>query len=499
MTMGFEFLLHLIEQAWPHSTDGYTYHPPDGKYEFHGDNADRGNWWDGNVDNDGRPKQTPRERQEQQLRDFLQQQALYQAYAKQMELWRLEEFERRIEAAKKDFRGSPLSKPAIPTDLDPAIAAIIEQAEAVQNAAAQAIAKAPSPSAENFEAMWAHNLDDIWDPHDDTWDYAKLAKKEISLLHNKDNDDSAIEILNSADQTLTRTIELMRQRHYETVDNPWPTASVVVASACLPPYAVNLVVAWELFENRRELWQESKKFARLMRDDTPEGVAQLLTFCVELAALHKVTGAMLPVVDAAMPRIKETVSTLVRLAEQERQLAAATGDGLTLTPFNDMLEGMRAAMRVSKEEFLLEAASNSAAEGNSAANSIKQRLSKEARGSSALKQAEEVGEKVIRGTTDIENAVLGRIRTGSATKMDPHHAFPNLVDNYVGIAKKFDIPTKGPGGVIVRQSELYQIEGSLNGASGVFEWIVDQDCITHRRFIPNGGVTGFPNQIPKKS
>jgi hypothetical protein len=59
---------------------------------------------------------------------------------------------------------------------------------------------------------------------------------------------------------------------------------------------------------------------------------------------------MLPVVDAAMPRIKETVGTLVRLAEQERQMAVAAGDGLTLTPFNDMLEGMRAAMRVSKLE-----------------------------------------------------------------------------------------------------------------------------------------------------
>jgi hypothetical protein len=40
---------------------------------------------------------------------------------------------------------------------------------------------------------------------------------------------------------------------------------------------VSLVVARELFENRRELWQESKKFARLMRDDTPEGLARLLS------------------------------------------------------------------------------------------------------------------------------------------------------------------------------------------------------------------------------
>ena len=28
------------------------------------------------------------------------------------------------------------------------------------------------------------------------------------------------------------------------------------------------------------------------------------------------------------------------------------------------------------------------------------------------------------------------------------------------------------------------------------EWIVDQGSMTHRRFIPGGNVTGFPNQIP---
>ncbi|MCQ8105009.1 DUF6531 domain-containing protein [Methylomonas sp. SURF-2] len=103
-----------------------------------------------------------------------------------------------------------------------------------------------------------------------------------------------------------------------------------------------------------------------------------------------------------------------------------------------------------------------------------------------------------KGVGEIENAVLGRMRTGSATKTDSLHSFPNMVDNFVGDATKFSIPTKGPGGLVIRQSELYQVEGGLNSKQGVFEWIVDQGQVTHRRFIPNGQVTGFPNQIPPK-
>ncbi|QFT21483.1 hypothetical protein FIV02_07805 [Pseudomonas sp. THAF187a] len=97
----------------------------------------------------------------------------------------------------------------------------------------------------------------------------------------------------------------------------------------------------------------------------------------------------------------------------------------------------------------------------------------------------------------VENEILGKERTGSANKTDPTHSFNDLIDNYAGDAQKFEIPTKGPGGVTVRTSELYQIEGSLNGKDGVFEWIVDQDRVTHRRFIPGGKITGFPNQVPR--
>ncbi|MGL4316604.1 MAG: hypothetical protein ACRCTL_08320 [Pseudomonas sp.] len=102
-----------------------------------------------------------------------------------------------------------------------------------------------------------------------------------------------------------------------------------------------------------------------------------------------------------------------------------------------------------------------------------------------------------RKVTVVENDVLNNPRAGSANKKDTLHSFNDIIDNYAGDAKKFEIPTKGPGGQIARTSDLYQIEGSLNGEDGIFEWIVDSGNVTHRRFIPNGKITGFPNQVAK--
>jgi len=95
---------------------------------------------------------------------------------------------------------------------------------------------------------------------------------------------------------------------------------------------------------------------------------------------------------------------------------------------------------------------------------------------------------------DIHNPVLDNIRTGSALKEDALHAFNDIIDNYAGDATKFSL--MGGDGV---ERSLYQIEGALNGKSGIFEWIVDPDPakgVTHRRFIEGIGITGRPNAGP---
>ena len=111
-------------------------------------------------------------------------------------------------------------------------------------------------------------------------------------------------------------------------------------------------------------------------------------------------------------------------------------------------------------------------------------------GGGLSKGAHEVDSKA----SEITNPVIENIRTGSVLKDDPSHAFNNIIDNYVGDATKFSLI--GGDGV---ERTLYQIEGSLNGKKGIFEWIVDPDPtkgVTHRRFIEGVEITGKPNARP---
>lgn len=85
-------------------------------------------------------------------------------------------------------------------------------------------------------------------------------------------------------------------------------------------------------------------------------------------------------------------------------------------------------------------------------------------------------------STTIKNDVIDLPRTGSALKNDSFHAFNDIVDNYAGYA------TKSP----IDNATLYQVEGSLNGIMGRFEWIIQDQQITHRMFVPGGGINGIP-------
>ena len=90
----------------------------------------------------------------------------------------------------------------------------------------------------------------------------------------------------------------------------------------------------------------------------------------------------------------------------------------------------------------------------------------------------------------IVNDVIDSKRIGSALKKDVHHAFNDIIDNYASYAKEFQLQ-----GNDFKIKKLFQIEGSLDGAAGIFEWIVDPNTqsVTHRLFIKNGHITGKPN------
>ena len=70
---------------------------------------------------------------------------------------------------------------------------------------------------------------------------------------------------------------------------------------------------------------------------------------------------------------------------------------------------------------------------------------------------------------------------------DLNHSFTRIVDNYSGTGSRFVIA----GGDGVTRS-LYQVQGTLNGVSGRFEWLLEGSKIVHRMFIPNGTINGIP-------
>lgn len=99
---------------------------------------------------------------------------------------------------------------------------------------------------------------------------------------------------------------------------------------------------------------------------------------------------------------------------------------------------------------------------------------------------------VVPGGRPAVNIRSGKALWKSADESDAQHYFPRIVDNHALDGSSFTLT--GGDGV---ERTLYQVEGSLNGKEGIFEWIVDPDPakgVTHRRFIPGGSITGNPNQ-----
>lgn len=85
-------------------------------------------------------------------------------------------------------------------------------------------------------------------------------------------------------------------------------------------------------------------------------------------------------------------------------------------------------------------------------------------------------------SNQIKNEIIDLSRVGSALKEDAYHVFSDIVDNYAGYATKNSISN----------GTLYQLEGSLNGVAGRFEWIVQNQAVTHRMFVKGGALNGIP-------
>ena len=94
---------------------------------------------------------------------------------------------------------------------------------------------------------------------------------------------------------------------------------------------------------------------------------------------------------------------------------------------------------------------------------------------------QEIGK--VSGVENITNDVLESPRTGSALKSDQYHAFNDIIDNSASRATKTNLGNNATS---------YQLDGSLNGTAGRFEWIIQNGQITYRMFVPNGMMNGVP-------
>jgi hypothetical protein len=114
-------------------------------------------------------------------------------------------------------------------------------------------------------------------------------------------------------------------------------------------------------------------------------------------------------------------------------------------------------------------------------------------GNAASKVVQKVAQlKTLSGVAD---KIIAYNRSGSGLKADPSHRAASFITKEQ--LKKGNVFTITGGDGVKRT--LLQTEGSFNGKSGIFEYIIDPKTqnITHQRFISGGKINGKPNQKVK--
>ena len=101
----------------------------------------------------------------------------------------------------------------------------------------------------------------------------------------------------------------------------------------------------------------------------------------------------------------------------------------------------------------------------------------------AAAAAQKAAPAVAKAPCPPSGPVAGLERMGSALKTDLYHDFPIGLDQFASSATE----TRLQSG-----ATLYQINGSLNGIIGRYEWIVNNTVVTHRLFVEGGTLNGIP-------
>ncbi len=97
-------------------------------------------------------------------------------------------------------------------------------------------------------------------------------------------------------------------------------------------------------------------------------------------------------------------------------------------------------------------------------------------------------------TSLAQQEILNAPAAGSVLKSDAYHMAGSFVVDDIATKGRF-FTIKGADRVL---RNLTQMEGTVNGQKGIFEWIINENNqLSHQRFIPGGKITGYPNQVVK--